>query len=40
VIVKADDTEKLIFAEIDLQTVEKVRSKKPYTTLRRMEMYK
>jgi predicted amidohydrolase len=40
VIVKADDTEQLIFAEIDLQTVEKVRSGKPYTTLRRPEMYK
>jgi predicted amidohydrolase len=40
VIVKADDTEKLIFAEIDLQTVEKVRNGKPYTTLRRTEMYK
>jgi predicted amidohydrolase len=40
VIVKADDNEQLIFAEIDLQTVEKVRSEKPYTTLRRPEMYK
>jgi predicted amidohydrolase len=40
VIVKADDTERLIFAEIDLQTVGKVRSEKPYTTLRRTEMYK
>jgi predicted amidohydrolase len=39
VIVKADDTERLIFAEIDLQTVGKVRSGKPYTTLRRTEMY-
>jgi predicted amidohydrolase len=40
VIAKEDDAEKLIFAEIDLQAVEKVRSKKPYTTLRRTEMYK
>jgi predicted amidohydrolase len=39
VIVKADDNEQLIFAEIDLQTVEKVRSQKPYTTLRRTEFY-
>jgi predicted amidohydrolase len=39
VIVKADDTEQLIFAEIDLRTVEKVRSRKPYTTLRRTELY-
>jgi predicted amidohydrolase len=40
VIVKSDDTERLIFAEIDLQTVRKARSEKPYTTLRRTEMYK
>jgi predicted amidohydrolase len=39
IIIKADDTEKLIFAEIDLQTVEKVRSGKPYTTFRRREWY-
>jgi predicted amidohydrolase len=40
VIAKEDDSERLIFAEIDLQTVEKVRSEKPYTTLRRTEWYK
>jgi predicted amidohydrolase len=40
IIVKADDTERLIFAEIDLQAVGKVRSGKPYTTLRRTNMYK
>jgi predicted amidohydrolase len=40
ILVKADDTERLIFAEIDLQTVEKVRSEKPYTTFRRTEWYK
>jgi predicted amidohydrolase len=40
IIVKADDTEQLICAEIDLRTVEKVRSRKPYTTLRRTEFYK
>jgi predicted amidohydrolase len=39
VIVKADDTERLIFAEIDLQSVGKVRSGKPYTNLRRTEWY-
>jgi predicted amidohydrolase len=39
VIVKADDTEGLIFAELDLSTVGKVRSGKPYTTLRRREWY-
>jgi predicted amidohydrolase len=40
IIVKADDTERLIFAEIDLQAVGKVRSGKTYTTLRRTNMYK
>jgi predicted amidohydrolase len=40
VIVKADDTEGLVFAEIDLSTVGKVRSEKPYTTLRRREWYR
>jgi predicted amidohydrolase len=40
VIVKADDTEQLIFAEVDLRTMRKVRSRKPYTTLRRKELYK
>jgi predicted amidohydrolase len=40
VIVKADDTEGLVFAEIDLSAVGKVRSGKPYTTLRRREWYR
>jgi predicted amidohydrolase len=40
VVVKADDTEQLIVAEIDLQTVGKVKSQKPYTALRRPELYK
>jgi predicted amidohydrolase len=40
VVRKADDTEQLIVAEIDLQTVGKIRSKKPYTSLRRPELYK
>jgi predicted amidohydrolase len=40
IVVKADDKERLIFAEMDIQTVEKIRSEKPYTTLRRMEWYK
>jgi predicted amidohydrolase len=39
VIVKADDTEQLILAEIDLLDVKEVRSRKPYTTLRRTELY-
>jgi predicted amidohydrolase len=40
IMVKADDKERLIFAEMDIQTAEKIRNKKPYTTLRRMEWYK
>jgi predicted amidohydrolase len=39
VIAKADDTEQLIVAEIDLKTVGNIRSRKPYTTLRRTEWY-
>jgi predicted amidohydrolase len=40
VVVKADDTEQLIIAELDLQTVAEIRSRKPYTTLRRTELYR
>lgn len=38
-IVKADDTEHLVYADIDLSESLKVRSRKPYTTLRRTEYY-
>jgi predicted amidohydrolase len=40
IVVKADDKERLIFAELDIQTAEKIRNKKPYTALRRTEWYK
>jgi predicted amidohydrolase len=40
VIIKADDTEQLIVAEIDLQAVGKIRNQKPYTSLRRLELYR
>jgi predicted amidohydrolase len=40
VVAKADDTEQLVVAEIDLQTVGKIRSQKPYTSLRRPELYR
>jgi predicted amidohydrolase len=40
VIVKADDAERLIIAEVDLQAVGQVRRQKPYTTLRRPELYR
>jgi predicted amidohydrolase len=39
VLAKADDTEQLVIAELDLQTVGKIRSSRPYTNLRRPEMY-
>lgn len=39
VLVKADDTEQMIYADIALEESEKVRRKKPYTSLRRTEMY-
>jgi predicted amidohydrolase len=40
IIVKADDAEQLVIAEVDLQTVGQVRRQKPYTTLRRPELYR
>jgi predicted amidohydrolase len=40
IIVKADDTEQLLLAEIDLQEASQIRSQKPYTTLRRTELYR
>jgi predicted amidohydrolase len=40
IVVKADDKERLVFAELDIQTAEKIRNKKPYTVLRRTEWYK
>lgn len=39
VLVKADDTEQLIYMDIDLQQARNIRAKKPYTTLRREEFY-
>lgn len=40
VLVKADDTERILYAEIDLSQVQRIRSKKPYTSLRRREFYR
>jgi predicted amidohydrolase len=40
VVTMADDTEQLLMAEIDLQEASEIRSKKPYTTLRRTELYR
>lgn len=39
VLVKVDDTEQLIYADIDLCQARSVREKKPYTSLRRKEFY-
>lgn len=39
VIVKADDTEQLIYADIDLQQAGSIRARKNYTALRRREFY-
>lgn len=39
VIKKADDTEQILYAEIDLEKSEKVRAQRPYTQIRRTEFY-
>lgn len=36
---KADDTEQILYADIDLQEAKRIRDKKPYTSLRRTEWY-
>ena len=38
-IVKADDREQIIYTDVDLSVSKKVRSKRPYTNLRRNELY-
>ena len=37
--IKADDTEQIIYAEIDLKEVKNIRKSKPYISLRRTEWY-
>ena len=39
VIVKADDMEQIVLADVDMQMSKTVRKKRPYTTLRRPELY-
>lgn len=39
-VVKADDIEQLVYAELDLKNAAEIRRKRPYTTLRRPELYK
>lgn len=36
---KADDKEQILYAQVDLQESQKIRKSKPYTNLRRKEMY-
>lgn len=40
VIVKADDTEQIVYADIYMQESDIIRQKRPYTSLRRTEYYK
>jgi len=40
VIAKADDSEQILYVDIDLHESDKIRGNKPYTTLRRVELYK
>lgn len=39
VLAKADDTEQILCVDIDMQQVKKIRNAKPYTQLRRPELY-
>ena len=38
-LLKADDTEQIIYVDIDLEESKKIRQSKPYLTLRRTELY-
>ena len=40
VIAKADDKEQIIYVDIDLHASDTIRRNKPYTSLRRIELYK
>ena len=39
-VIKADDTEQLVYADLDLPQAANIRRKRPYTALRRPELYK
>lgn len=39
VLAKADDTEQILYVDIDMQEASKIRNAKPYTQLRRTEFY-
>lgn len=40
VIVKADDKEQIVYVDIDMNESKKIRESKPYTNLRRVELYR
>lgn len=40
VIAKADDNEQIFYVDVDLLESNKIRGSKPYTNLRRIELYK
>lgn len=40
VIVKADDKEQLVYADVDMAESKNIRGNRPYTGLRRTEFYK
>ena len=39
VITKADDSEQIVYVDVDLENVQAIRASKPYTQLRRTEFY-
>lgn len=39
-VVKADDSEQIVYADIDMEASKRERSRRPYTTLRRKELYR
>lgn len=39
VLAKADDTEQILYVDIDMQEALQIRNAKPYTQLRRTELY-
>jgi len=40
VIAKADDTEQILYIDVDMQESNRVRTARPYTNLRRVDLYK
>ena len=39
-VVKADDKEQIVYSELDLSKSTEIRSRRPYTSLRRLDLYK